>query len=94
VVVENLGTLKDMEPGSKAVVVVFPECVEQHCTAVGASFRFRRFSLTTGEKLKRSFDRDCKKEQCLLDLTMAIEEPLSTDDRATGTSIMRSRHMR
>ncbi len=80
-VVEKLGTLKDGEPEPKVVAVVFPQCVEDHCAAVGASMRLRRVLLTPADKLERSFDRDRKKGQFLLDLALAIEEPPSTNDR-------------
>ncbi len=80
-VVEKLATLKDMEPEPGVVAVVFPPCVQDQCETIGASFRFRRFSLTTNEKLERSMDRDRKKGQFLLDLALAVEEAHPEEDR-------------
>jgi hypothetical protein len=80
-VVEKLGTLKDLEPEPDVVAVVLPECVEDECATVGASFRFRRLKPTRAEKLERSFNRDRRKGQMLLSLQVIVEEPTSPEDR-------------
>jgi len=78
-VVEKLATLKDIEPEPKLVAIVLPECVQEHCEIIGASFRFRRSALSPVDKLQRTIDRDLKRGQFVFDLAMAIEEPPSED---------------
>jgi hypothetical protein len=80
-VVEKLGTLKDLEPEPDVVAVVLPECVQDECEIVGATFRFRPLRSTRAERLERSLNRDRKKGQMLLRLQLTLEETGSPDDR-------------
>ena len=80
-VVEKLATLKDIEPEPNVVAIVLPDCVEEECAAIGATFRFRKLRPSKAEMLQRSQNRDRRKGQMIFDLQLVLDETRSSEDR-------------
>ena len=60
-VVKELATLADAEPGPSVVAVVMPPTVERECATIGAAIRGTKVILTPGKKLTRRFEREREK---------------------------------